>query len=271
MKIINGKKIADRILADLKEKIKEEKTEPCLAIILVGKNPVSRLYVSIKEKASKKIGIRIKKYILLSSSSEKSVLETINLLNNDSRVDGILVQMPLPKHISPDRVIQKINPKKDVDGFLLKSEFDPPFILAIWQSLKATRKILKDKKIIALVNSDIFGQRLSRFLKTKGLIVEYLKVKKDLRGDIISKIKLTDVLITVCGRPNLIKGLMIKSKAILIDGGITKKNNQVIGDIDANDVKNKAGWLAPAPGGVGPITVALLLKNVLVSSQKARF
>jgi len=261
MKIINGKKIADRILADLKKEIKKKKLKPSLAVILVGDNPVSLLYVQKKEQAAQKIGIEIRKYNLSKQTSEKEILEIIDSLNQDSQINGILVQLPLPKNISADRIIQAIAPQKDVDGFTLKSKFDSPFILSIWQALEETKESLRDKKIIALVNSDVFGKALYRFFFEHELIrVEYIT-----QGD-KRKIKQADVLITALGWPNLINNSMIKESAILIDGGINKVGGKTVGDVDSESVKEKAKWLAPMPGGLGPMTVAFLLKNIVLAA-----
>jgi methylenetetrahydrofolate dehydrogenase (NADP+)/methenyltetrahydrofolate cyclohydrolase len=272
MKIIDGKKIADGILAKLKERIKKDSLKPCLAVILVGDNPASRLYVQRKEEAAQRIGIEVKKYLLPKKVSEEEILKIIDSLNQDKEVDGILIQMPLPKGISPDRIIRAINPEKDVDGFLEESEFDSPFILAIWQALEATGEDLKNKKAVALVNSDVFGERLCRFLKRKGLKAEYflgVHLLKDLGEDLGVGLlkKEANILITALGQSNFIKGSMIKQGVILIDGGISKKGKRVIGDVDFESVKEKAKWLSPVPGGLGPLTVAFLLKNVVLAAE----
>jgi len=252
MKIIDGKKIADSILARLKKEIERRRINPCLAVILVGDNPSSVLYIKAKEKAAEKIGVRIKKFFLPANSSENEILEVIKKLNNNLEINGILVQMPLPKGISPDRIIKEISPEKDVDGLLPKSGFDSPFILSIWEALQATKENLENKKIIALVNSEIFGERLGMFFKKKGL-----NLKTEARS------READVLITALGQPGVIKGDMVKQGVILIDGGISRVDGRTAGDIDEESVKQKAKWLSPVPGGLGPLTVAFLLKNLI--------
>jgi len=142
---------------------------------------------------------------------------------------------------------------------LLESKFNSPFILAIYEAIKATKENLKDKKIIALVNSDVFGGKLMQFFNKENLT---LWVVPDKLGD-LPQLKEFDILITALGQPEIIKGNMIKNGAILIDGGISKKNGKIIGDIDMESVKNKAKWLSPVPGGLGPLTVAFLLRNVI--------
>ena len=264
MKIINGRKIANKILIDLEEKIKEKQTKPCLAIILIGHDPASKIYVSLKEKTAQKIGIEIKKYLLSDKTLEKEILDIIELLNKDNQVNGILVQFPLPKHISSEKIIQAIDLEKDVDGFLSASRFDPPFIMAIYQAIKETKEDLKNKKIIALVNSDVFGKTLTNFLKTKNLKTEYVLSKSK---ELEEETKQADILITAIGQPHFIKTSMIKKGAILIDGGISKKNGKIVGDVDIESVKEKVKWITSTPGGLGPITIALLLKNVVLISK----
>lgn len=250
MKIINGKKIADRILADLTKEIKKKKLNPSLAVILVGDNPVSLLYVQKKEQAAQKIGVEIKKYLLLEKVSEKEILDLINSLNDNRQVNGILVQLPLPNHLAADKIIQAVRPAKDVDGFVKNSRFKSPFILAVERALQETSRDLTGKKAVALVNSDIFGQVLKSQLKK----LEFIK-----------DLKKADIIITALGRPQIIKGEMIKQGAILIDGGISKIDGKTVGDIDRESVKEKAKWLAPVPGGLGPLTVAFLLKNLVTN------
>ena len=256
MQIIDGKKIADKILMDLKKKVKERKLKPRLAIILVGDDPSSLLYIKTKEKTAVRIGVKIEKFFLPKKSSESEILKVIGELNNNLNIGGILVQLPLPKRISPDKIINGISPKKDVDGLSLDSGFDSPFVLSIWEALQETKENLKNKKIVALVNSEIFGKRLSLFFKRRGLDIVLGGLPPGLKAD---------VLITALGKPGIIKSSMLKKGIILIDGGISRINGKTAGDIDAESVKQKAKWFSPVPGGLGPITVAFLLKNLINS------
>ncbi len=189
-------------------------------------------------------------------------MEIIASLNQDSKIDGILVQLPLPRKISADKIIKEISPSKDVDGFVRGSHFESPFILAIWQALKETKENLKNKKAVALVNSDVFGQTLCCFLRKKGLRAAYVKIWAR-RAQITA-----DILIAALGRPNFIKGSMVKDGVILIDGGIAQRRGKIVGDIDVESVSQKAKWLSPVPGGLGPMTVAYLLKNVVLATKK---
>lgn len=261
MKIIDGRKLADEILTELKKEILAENLQPGLGIILVGDEPSSGLYVRAKEAAAQKLGVRIEKQILSDKATEEEILSAVELFNRNAQIDGILVQLPLPKNVSVDRIVQSIKLSKDVDGFLPESKFDSPFVAAIWRAIEATEENLKGKQALALVKSDTFGRALSAFLN-----------KKELRGDYIvcreksvcpAEARDADIVVTALGWPGFLKPEMIKKGAILIDGGISRKNGQTVGDIDTASVSGKAKWLAPAPGGVGPLTVALLLKNVV--------
>jgi methylenetetrahydrofolate dehydrogenase (NADP+)/methenyltetrahydrofolate cyclohydrolase len=234
-----------------------------LAVISVGDNPASLLYVQRKKEAAQRIGVKVKKYLLPKEVSEEEILRVIDSFNQDKKIDGILIQMPLPKGIPPDRIIRAISLEKDVDGFTLKSKFTSPFILAIWQALKATKENLNNKRVVALVNSDIFGKTLVNFLRKQGLESYYFTDSET--GKI--QVKKADILITALGQLDFIKGSMIKEGAILIDGGISKIDGKIKGDIDRESVKGKAKWLAPVPGGLGPMTVAFLLKNVVLSTK----
>lgn len=273
MEIFNGKKFAEEILKDLKSKIKKEKKKPVLAIIYIGKNPESELYIKNKRIAAKKIGIIIFCYRFKESAKEGDIIEKINKLNRYPSVDGIIVQLPLPKKFNTDRIISSISPEKDVDGFhevnrsLLKkgkSYFLPVLPSAILIALRSVSRNFKKKNIIALVNSDIFGETLKNFFEKKKIKIKYFLRRKEIR----SKLKSADIIISVCGKPRFIKGEMIKEKTILIDAGIRIVEGKLMGDIDRKSVARKASFLTPVPGGIGPLTVALLLKNIYLAAKK---
>lgn len=260
--IFNGREKANEILSKLKEKIKRLNIKPGLAVISVGSDPASKLFIKNKKKAAQKIGIKIFYYKFKASVKEKALLERIRKLNSNRDVNGIIVQLPLPGRLNTNRIIGQINVKKDVDGFRKKSSFSSPLISAILIALKDSSRNLGKKKVIALVNSDIFGKTLKASLKKKGIKITYLKNRKS------SKIKSADILITVLGEPGLIKGKMVKDGVALIDAGITVRGrNRVIGDVDRESVAGKASFLTPVPGGIGPLNVVLLLKNVYLGSR----
>jgi methylenetetrahydrofolate dehydrogenase (NADP+)/methenyltetrahydrofolate cyclohydrolase len=276
MKIIAGQKLAEKI----KDKIAAEvfalgKVRPQLAIILANDREDSKLYVSLKEREAKKVGIDTHLYKLTSQEGEKELLEVINFLNNDPAVDGILVQLPLPEKFDTDKIIAAINPKKDADGFHPEHPdyMISPVFAAVLECLKSIKFDWEDKKIAVLYNSEIFGQTLREILKERGAQVRIVSVKNfDKLNDQESEAKTqeimaatqeADALITALGLPKFVKAEMIKENAALIDIGITKVGDKVYGDIDFESVKDKAGYITPVPGGIGPLTIALLFRNVL--------
>ncbi len=276
MRIFNGKKIADKILEDLKEKISKERILPTLAVIYVNSNPESELYIRKKRETSKEIGIRFFCYVFKKTEKEEKIIERIRKLNSSPVIDGIIVQLPLPKGFNTEKIIEAIDPKKDVDGFHKKNRellkkgrpyFFPVLPQAIFLALKKVRK--KRKKILALVNSDIFGKTLEEFLKKKRIKVKYLIFKKKDFPKIKKELKKADIIISVLGKPFFLKGEMIKKGVALIDGGIrVLEKGKIKGDVDRESVKEKASFLTPVPGGIGPLTVALLLKNVYLSAKR---
>lgn len=264
MKIFEGKKIAEKILLDLKKKIKQEKIKPKLAIISLASDPASRLFIKNKKKASRRIGIKVNHYQFDSRAKKEKIIKKIRDLNNSPSVNGILIQLPLPKGFEAGEIIKEINPQKDIDGFREESFFSSPLISAILIALKDSKKDLKNKKIIALVNSDIFGQALKKFLRKKKIKINYF-LRKEIS---LPKLKKADIIISVCGDPQFITGQRIKKGAMIIDGGIKVfPKRKIVGDADQESLKNKASFLTPVPGGLGPLTVALLLKNVYLGAK----
>ena len=278
MVIFNGKKESGKILSDVGKKIRKERLSPRLAAILVGDNPSSKLYVDIKKKAGKKVGINVLGYNFKDNAGEENVMARIRSLNADKSINGIIVQLPLPDGFNAERVVGAIDPKKDVDGFheenrrLLKKGnpyFLPALPLAIYTAFLQSPKRFRGKKILAFVNSEIFGRSLEDFFKLHKLILKYILKKKAFSLKIRQEAKKAGVIITVCGCPNLIKGDMIKKGTVLIDAGIKRlKTGKVSGDVNRESVAEKASFLTPATGGIGPLTVALLLKNTYLSAKK---
>ncbi|MDO8435937.1 MAG: bifunctional 5,10-methylenetetrahydrofolate dehydrogenase/5,10-methenyltetrahydrofolate cyclohydrolase [bacterium] len=279
MIIFNGKKLAERILLDLKIEISEKKITPALSVISVGEDAASMLFIKNKKEAAKRIGIRVFHYKFNETVKELEILQKIEELNGDPKVHGIIVQLPLPKNFNTGKIIEKIDPKKDVDGFhkinrdLLKDKkkpyFYPPFPLAIFTAIKSAKKNLKGKKVSAIVGSEIFGETLKNYLDKEKIKAQYVLKQKNYFLDIKTKLKSADILITVCGCKRQLKGDMIKEGAILIDGGITcLSNGKIVGNVDRKSVEKKAAFLTPVPGGIGPLTVAFLLKNTYKSAEK---
>lgn len=279
MKLFNGKRVADKILKELKELISHEKRAPVLAVILVGDNEASKLYIKLKKKASEKIGMKVQEHHFNGQAKEDEIISYIKRLNDDLDVSGIIVQLPLPAVLNADKIIEAIAPAKDVDGFhkenrkrLEKGEevLTPVLPAAILRALQPVlKKGQEGKKILALVNSELFGQTLKLVLAREGLNMDYLVRNTCVIFGAEKEMKEADVLISVCGCPNMIKGESIKDGVILIDAGVTRYHDgKVVGDVDQQSVAGKASFLTPVPGGLGPLTVALLLKNVYLAAKK---
>ena len=279
-KLLQGKKISEKILDSLRNKIKKEKIKPALAVILVGDNKASQVYVSLKEKAAEKVGIGFVSFRFKSDSAEKDILKKIKEINSDKKISGLIVQLPLPKKFATQKIIDAIDPRKDVDGFhpenlklFLKGESDifpvfPKAIMRILESIETRHaSSVRNKKSVVIANSKIFGETMLAALRKKGIKAEYIltgKIKNNL-----AKIKQTDILITALGQPGLITGEMVKKGVIVVDGGITKKGKKVLGDVDFVSSENKASYITPVPGGVGPVTIACLLENVYLAAKKS--
>jgi len=276
MKLFDGKRVANKILKELAEEIKKNKARLRLAIILIGDDESSKLYVKLKKEAGKKIGIEVQEHRFNAQAPEEEIISYIYRLNNDPDVNGIIVQLPLPAVLNTDKIIEAINPRKDVDGFhkenrkLLekgKENILPVLPLVILTALDSAKKLVTGKSVLALVNSDIFGQTLKAVLAKDGFAVEYLVRNTCVLFGAEKELKTADILISVCGCPNMIKGESIKEGVVLIDAGVTRYHDgRVVGDVDKESVKNKAVFLTPVPGGLGPLTVALLLRNVYLAA-----
>lgn len=269
-KIIDGKKLSEKILLDLRKKIVTMKRPPGLGAILVGDDPASHLYVSTKKKACIKVGIDFHDYLCGSqghpSETTKDVIKVIDYLNNDDSVDGVIIQLPLPENFDTKALIDKINPAKDVDGFLSQDPKDvldekivitPPLINAVNHALESTKVDLNNKPAVIISNSPIFSDPMKKALEDKGLKVKTIGPDQGFEKITTS----ADVLITIVGKPHFIKASAIKKDAIVIDIGTTLVGEKKwAGDVDP-EVKKIAGYITPVPGGIGPLTVAMLLKN----------
>ncbi len=263
MELIDGKKIAEKVKDKIALEVYNLKEErPNLAIIIVGNRPDSSLYVSLKEREAKRVGIDTHIYRFDEDVLEKDLLDVIDFLNNDHLIDGILVQLPLPSHINTDKIIESLDPLKDVDGFHpQRPEYIvSPVMLAIRSSLAETGIDPIDKKTCLLYNSEVFGQELKEFMLTLGF-------KEFVNKDNLDK---ADVIISAIAKPHSIKAENIKENAILIDVSTVKKDKKVLGDVDMESVKKKAAFVTPVPGGIGPMTIAFLLENVLRIYKKRR-
>lgn len=278
MQIIDGKAIASQIKDELKEEVarlKKEGREVTLAVIQVGDDPASSVYVRNKKNACAYIGINSLAYELPESTSEEELLNVIDDLNHDNNVNGILVQLPLPKHIDEDKIINAIAPQKDVDGFhpqnvgalsIGKKGFVSCTPAGIIQLLKRSNIDIEGKECVVLGRSNIVGKPMSMLLlKENGTVTICHSRTKDLK----EVTKRADILVVAIGKPKFITKEYIKDGAVVIDVGIHRnEENKLCGDVDFEDVKDIVSAITPVPGGVGPMTIAMLMSNC-VESVKA--
>ena len=279
MKLLDGKQVAENILARLAEEIRASGVHPALGVLLVGDDAASHLYVSLKEKAAARLGIRVEKKCLFESVPLSDVERVIDGFNRDENIHGVLIQLPLPAHLPMEDIMKKIDPKKDVDGFHPDNErkflageeaFFPVFPHALLEMLLASGEPIEGKKAVILGNSWRFGSVMSAVLTAKGVRAEHIPCTECASEQGLREMKSADIVISACGKERTITGIMLKSGAIVLDGGIVKKELRVVGDVDQASVADLEGWLSPVPGGVGPVTIACLLSNVVEAAKRHR-
>lgn len=268
--IIDGKKAAEQIKTELKEKIQRFSKAPKLAIILVGDDEASRIYVRNKQKAAAQIGIQTELFHLQNDVTESDLLNLILRLNEDKGVNGIIVQLPLPSHLPTGKIINAISPLKDVDGFtpyntgLLQNNEKPYFVastpLGIMHLLRNICPSLSGKNVVIIGASLIVGRPLATLLLNYECTVTITHIHTRNIKEITRK---ADIIVAACGVAKMVKAEWIKKDAVLIDVGINREQDKICGDIDYEDVQNKAMAVTPVPGGVGPMTVAMLLSNTV--------
>ena len=272
--IIDGKAIAKEIQKEVTSQIQKLGLNPGLGVILVGNDPCSELYVKLKQKAAQKVGINFNLYNFDEDIRQEEILETIEWLNKDEEIDAILIQLPLPKHLDTSAIIKSINPKKDVDGFhpenikaYLNNEetIVPGLSMGIAQLLQSTQENLSKKECSIIARSKEFTQTLKHTLKAFDINSSIINPDDK---NALDKIDSADIVITASGKPNWIQSKNIKDHSILIDVGTTQVKEKTIGDIDFESCSKKADWITPVPGGVGPMTVAMLLKNTIALANK---
>ncbi len=266
-KILNGNKIADKIKKQLKQKIYKLNHKPGLAVILIGKDNASKIYTNNLEKLSQEIGFNFFKFLYYKNFSEDEILKRIKILNKDSQTNGIILQLPLPKNYKTDKIIKSIILEKDVEGlsqlnfkkiYNNEQAIIPPTIVAIFELIKKTDRKIKNKIVVIFGKNENFTKLLKFLLEKKDCIVKIVNLKTNNWQEEVHR---ADILISLIGKSKIIKSKMIKNNAIIIDVGINKMNNKIIGDVDFAKAKKIASWITPVPGGVGPITVIAALRN----------
>ena len=275
-KIIEGRKIAEKILNGLKSKIKNMKEMPGLALVLVGDNPASEIYVSSKEKTFREVEGYCERHNLDKSIDEMELLELVTKLNNNPKIHGILVQLPLPKQIDENLITNSILPHKDVDGFtsvnlghLFSGNpiLEPATARAVMRLIDSTGLKLEGKNAVVIGRSNIVGKPVAMMLLQKNATVTICHSRTMNLGEYTKK---ADVLVAAAGKPKLITREMVKGGAVVIDVGINRVDGKIVGDVDFENVKEVAGFITPVPGGVGPMTIAMLMENTLKAMELAK-
>ncbi|VAX34421.1 Methenyltetrahydrofolate cyclohydrolase / Methylenetetrahydrofolate dehydrogenase (NADP+) [hydrothermal vent metagenome] len=275
--IIDGKKVAADIKLELKKEVEELKSKgvnPALSVVLVGENPASKKYVANKEKTCEALGIKSVAYKLPESATQEELLKLVNDLNANPEIHGILVQLPLPKHMNEKEVMHRIAPEKDVDGFgpdalgrLLLDEpgFVPCTPHGAMKMLEAYGVDPAGKKAVIVGRSVIVGKPLALLLLRKNATVTICHSKTpDLKGECLS----ADILCVAVGRAHMVKGDWVKEGAAVIDIGINvNEQGKLVGDVEFEKAKERAGWITPVPGGAGPMTIAMLMYNTVEAAK----
>lgn len=269
--IIDGKALQEKILGELKKSLEEIKDygTPCLRVILIGNNPSSVIYVRNKTKVAKELGIDAETIHLPEDVKREEVLELLQSLNKDPKVSGILVQLPLPSHLDPDEVTLNIDPAKDVDGlhpwnmgllFQGKPQILPCTPFGIMRMIKEVNYEIKGKRAVVIGRSNIVGKPVAQLLLMEDATVTICHSKTK---DLPEITKTADILVVAIGKPEFVRGDMVKEGAFVIDVGINRINGKIKGDVAFDEVKEVASYITPVPGGVGPMTIAMLMYNVV--------
>lgn len=276
--IISGTQLASQIKSNVAQQISQYvaqgKRAPGLAVILVGADPASQVYVGSKRKSCAEIGIASKSYDLPETTTEQALLELIEELNQDAVINGILVQLPLPKHIDSTKVIEQISPEKDVDGFhpynvgrlcqrIPTLRACTPY--GVMKLLETTGISFYGKHAVIVGASNIVGRPMALELLLAGCTVT---VTHRFTEDLASHIRQADILVVAVGKPKFIKGEWIKDGAVVVDVGINRLEGKLVGDVEFDVAAQRASYITPVPGGVGPMTVAMLMQNTLSAYEK---
>ncbi len=272
-KIIDGKEVSSKFIEDIKKKVKGLKEKPGLAVVLVGNNPASEIYVGFKEKKSQEVGFYCERYNLDEGVKEDELLKLVDELNQNKKIHGMIVQLPLPKRINENLIIDAILPHKDADGFTPvnlgnlvndNNMLVPATARACLELIKSTGVEIKGRNAVVVGRSNIVGKPTALLLMQENATVTICHSKtKNLK----EHTKNADILVVACGKAKLIKKNMVKPGAIVIDVGINRVAGKIAGDVDFENVKEVAGYITPVPGGVGPMTIAMLLDNTVKAME----
>ena len=275
--IISGKVVSEQVKNRVKaeaEKLKEQGVNIGLAVVIVGNDPASRVYVNSKKKACQYVGFNSYEYALDENITQQELLDLVEVLNNDRKVNGILVQLPLPKHIDENAIINAISPEKDVDAFhpfnvgkIMIGDFAflPCTPAGVMELIDSTGVEIAGKSCVVIGRSNIVGKPMAMLLLHRSGTVTICHSKTQNLKEIC---KNADILVASVGKPNFVTADMVKEGAVVIDVGINRlENGKLCGDVKFDEVSEKAGWITPVPGGVGPMTIAMLMQNTLTAGK----
>lgn len=272
--IIDGKAVSAAVKEQVRAEIERDKIKAGLAVVIVGNDPASRVYVNNKKKACELCGIMSYEYALPEETTEEQLLELIDALNEDRNVNGILVQLPLPKGLSEEKVIARISPKKDVDAFhavnvgkimIGNYSFLPCTPAGCMELIHSTGIEVSGKNCVVIGRSNIVGKPMAMLLLHENGTVTICHSRTKNLAEIASQ---ADILVAAVGKPNFVTADMVKPGAVVIDVGINRlENGKLCGDVKFDEVSEKAGYITPVPGGVGPMTIAMLMKNTLTAAK----
>ncbi|MGN0582783.1 MAG: bifunctional methylenetetrahydrofolate dehydrogenase/methenyltetrahydrofolate cyclohydrolase FolD [Oscillospiraceae bacterium] len=275
--VISGKEVSQKVKGEVREKalaLKEKGIEVGLAVVIVGDNPASRVYVNSKKKACEEVGFNSYEYALPEETTQQELLDLVEVLNNDEKVNGILVQLPLPKQIDENAIINAISPDKDVDAFhpfnvgkimIGEYAFLPCTPAGIMELIDSTGVEIAGKSCVVIGRSNIVGKPMSMLLLHRSGTVTVCHSKTKNLKEICQN---ADILVAAVGRPNFVTGDMVKEGAVVIDVGINRmEDGKLCGDVNFAEAEKKASYITPVPGGVGPMTIAMLMKNTLTAAM----
>ncbi len=274
-KIIDGKKIAEEVLSGVAAEVKKLPSKPCLALVIVGENPASLVYTKKKAEDCAKVGMESRSIRLPATASEKKIIDEVRKLNDDERVDGIIVQLPLPEGMDEEKILAEVSPEKDVDGFhpqnfgkaaLGIGTLLPCTPKGVIHMLKESGVSLPGKNAVVIGRSRIVGKPLALLLLNENCTVTVCHSRT---ADIAAYTRMADIVCVAVGKPHTLKADMVKDGAVVIDVGTTREGEKLVGDVDFEAVSKKASFITPVPGGVGPMTRAMLISNTLLC-YKAR-
>lgn len=274
MKLLNGKEVSENLLKQLKQEIQDKQLHPHLVVIQVGNDPASSIYVRNKQKAAEKIGIWSETVHVDESITQDKLIKFIYKCNDNPKINGILVQLPLPKHIDEQKILESIWPIKDVDGFhpsnvgklnIGQQGMIPSTPAGIMELLKFYNISVKGKHVVIVGRSNIVGKPLAHLLLNEDATVT---ITHSQTTNLKSLTKQADILIVAIGRAEMITADYVKDNAIVIDVGINRTENGLKGDVNFNDVKSKVAWITPVPGGVGPMTITMLMHQTVQATKR---